>query len=106
MPETLTTHSLPLGVEEEFQLCDPESGDLTPVVDRVLRAAPPELAERLGYELLHTVIEGNILKSADLGEALARVRALRCDLLEIAASLGVAGRWLLRGARTRASGEL
>jgi carboxylate-amine ligase len=90
MPETLTTHSLPLGVEEEFQLCDPESGDLTPVVDRVLRAAPPELAERLGYELLHTVIEGNILKSADLGEALARVRALRCDLLEIAASLGVA----------------
>jgi carboxylate-amine ligase len=36
------------------------------------------------------VIEGTILKSADLGEALARVRALRCDLLEIAASLGVA----------------
>lgn len=90
MPESLTTHSLPLGVEEEFQLCDPETGDLTPVVDKVLRAAPPELAERLGYELLHTVIEANILKSADLAEAMARVRALRCDLLEIAAGMGVA----------------
>ena len=90
MPDSLTTHSLPLGVEEEFQLCDPETGDLTPAVDRILRAAPPELAERLGYELLHTVVEGNILKSADLAEATARVRALRCDLLEIAASMGVA----------------
>lgn len=90
MPESLTAHSLPLGVEEEFQLCDPETGDLTPVVDRILRAAPPELADRLGYELLHTVIEGNILKSGDLVEALARVRALRCDLLEIAASMDVA----------------
>ncbi|HJU87709.1 MAG TPA: YbdK family carboxylate-amine ligase [Gemmatimonadota bacterium] len=90
MPDSLTTHSLPLGVEEEFQHCDPETGDLTPAVDRILRAAPPELAERLGYELLHTVVEGNILKSADLAEATARVRALRCDLLEIAASMGVA----------------
>jgi carboxylate-amine ligase len=90
MPESLTSHSLPLGVEEEFQLCDPESGDLTPAVDRILRAAPPELAERLGYELLHTVIEANILKSADLPEAMARVRGLRCDLLEIAGSMGVA----------------
>ena len=90
MPESLTSHSLPLGVEEEYQLCDPETGDLTPAVDRILRAAPPELAERLGYELLHTVIEGNILKSADLAEAMARVRALRCDLLEIAGGMGVA----------------
>ena len=90
MPDSLTTHSLPLGVEEEFQLCDPETGDLTPVVDKILSAAPSELAERLGYELLHTVIEANILKSADLAEAIARVRALRCDLLEIAASMGVA----------------
>jgi carboxylate-amine ligase len=90
MPDTMAVHSLPLGVEEEYQLCDPDTGDLTPAVDRVLRAAPPELAQRLGYELLHTVIEGNILKSEDLGEAMVRVRALRCDLLEIAASLGVA----------------
>ena len=90
MPDTLASHSLPLGVEEEYQLCNPATGDLTPAVDEVLRAATPELAERLGYELLHTVIEANTRKSADLGEAMAGVRALRCDLLEIAAALGVA----------------
>lgn len=82
--------SLPIGVEEEYQLCDPESGDLAPAVDVLLRAAGPELRERLGYELLHTILEGNIEKSADVAAAMARVRALRCDVLEIAAPLGVA----------------
>lgn len=90
MPDSAAGRSLPLGVEEEYQLCDPETGDLTPAVDRILRAAPPELAERLGYELLHTVIEANIRRSGDLGEALGRVRTLRCEVLEIASSLGVA----------------
>ncbi|HYO48148.1 MAG TPA: YbdK family carboxylate-amine ligase [Gemmatimonadota bacterium] len=82
--------SLPIGVEEEYQLCDPESGDLAPAVDVLLRAAGPELRERLRYELLHTILEGNIEKSADVAAAMARVRALRCDVLEIAAPLGVA----------------
>jgi carboxylate-amine ligase len=82
--------SFPIGVEEEYQLCDPDSGDLTPAVEALLGAASPELRERLGYELLHTVLEGNIEKAADVAEAMARVRALRCEVLELAASLGVA----------------
>ena len=86
----MTPLSLPIGVEEEYQLCDPDSGDLTPAVEAVLEAASPELRERLGYELLHTVLEGNIEKSADLAEAIGRVRTLRCEVLEVAASLGVA----------------
>jgi carboxylate-amine ligase len=87
---TVGTPSLPVGVEEEYQLCDPESGDLTPAVDAILEAAGPELREILGYELLHTVLEGSIARSADVGEAMTRVRALRCDVLEVAAPLGVA----------------
>ncbi len=82
--------SLPIGVEEEYQLCDPESGDLKPAVEALLGAADAELRARLGYELLHTVLEGNIEKSADVAAAMTRVRALRCDVLETAASLGVA----------------
>ena len=34
----MTTLSLPIGVEEEYQLCDPDSGDLTPAVEAVLAA--------------------------------------------------------------------
>ncbi|CAN5884509.1 glutamate--cysteine ligase [soil metagenome] len=82
--------SLPIGVEEEYQLCDPESGDLTPAIESVLGAADPRLRERLGYELLHTILEANIEKSADVPEAMARVRSLRCEVLEVADSLGVA----------------
>lgn len=86
----MTPLVLPIGVEEEYQLCDPDTGDLTPAIEAVLGAASPELRERLGYELLHTVLEGNIERSVDFAEAMGRVRALRCDVLEVAASLGVA----------------
>jgi carboxylate-amine ligase len=82
--------SLPIGVEEEYQLCDPDSGDLTPAIESVLQAADLELRERLGYELLHTVLEANTEKSATVAEAMARVRSLRCEVLEVADSLGVA----------------
>jgi carboxylate-amine ligase len=79
-----------LGVEEEYQLCDPATGELVPAVDRVLRAAHPELRERLGYELLHTVLEGNTPKASDVDEAMAGVRWLRCSILDLAAAHGVA----------------
>ena len=82
--------SLPIGVEEEYQLCDPDSGDLTPAIESILHAADPALRSRLGYELLHTVLEANIEKSTNVAEAMARVRSLRCEILEVADSLGVA----------------
>lgn len=79
-----------LGVEEEYQLCDPASGGLTPAVDALLSAATPSLREHLGYELLHTVLEGNTPKAADVDEAMEQVRALRCAVLELAEAHGVA----------------
>lgn len=82
--------SPPVGVEEEYQLCDPVTGDLTPAVDRLLAAAPSDVRDQLGYELLHTVLEGNIPKAADVDEAMASVRSLRCSILDLAAAHGVA----------------
>jgi carboxylate-amine ligase len=79
-----------LGVEEEYQLCDPATGELAPAVDRLLRAAPDDLREWLGYELLHTVLEGNIPVAGDVDEAMAGVRWLRCSILDLAAAHGVA----------------
>ena len=58
--------ALPVGVEEEYQLCDAETGNLTPAVDAILDAADPELRQILGYELLHTVLEGSIARSIDV----------------------------------------
>jgi carboxylate-amine ligase len=79
-----------LGVEEEYQLCDPETGDLTPAVDRLLAAAPAGWNEHLGYELLYTVLEGNTPKADDVDEAMAGVRTLRCVVLDLAAAHEVA----------------
>ncbi|HUP01039.1 MAG TPA: YbdK family carboxylate-amine ligase [Gemmatimonadota bacterium] len=82
--------TITLGIEEEFQLCDPETGDLTPAVDSLLAAAAPPLRGRLAYELLHTVLEGNIAVADDLDQAMERVRELRCSILELADAHGVA----------------
>lgn len=81
---------LTLGVEEEYQLCDPVTGDLTRSVDRLLGAASPVVRERLGYELLHTVLEGNIEVAESVADAMAKVRELRCAVLDLAAANEVA----------------
>lgn len=81
---------LTLGVEEEYQLCDPRSGNLVPAVDRLLDAASPTLRERLGYELLHAVLEGNIPVACDVESAGSRLRELRCGIIDLAEAHGVA----------------
>jgi carboxylate-amine ligase len=81
---------LTLGVEEEYQICDPSTGDLVPVVDQLLEAAPRELRDRLGYELLHTVLEGDIPVASDVDEAVESVRQLRCSIIALAEAQGVA----------------
>lgn len=79
-----------LGVEEEYQLCDPATGDLVPAVDTLLAAAPEELRGQLGYELLHTVLEADTPVAADVDEAMAQVRRLRCAIMDLAEGQGVA----------------
>lgn len=79
-----------IGVEEEYQLCDPETGDLRPSIERLFGAASPELRERMGYELLHTVLEANIPIARTVDEAMERVRELRCRVMDLAAGQGIA----------------
>ncbi len=83
-------NNLTLGIEEEYQVCDPRTGNLAPGVERILEAAPPPLRERLSYELLHTVLEGNTAVSATVDEALANVLALRRELFGLAERLDLA----------------
>ena len=79
-----------LGIEEEYQLCDPATGDLVPRVDELLAAAAPGLRERLGYELLHSVLEANIEVASGVDDAIERLRVVRCEILDLAESRGVA----------------
>jgi carboxylate-amine ligase len=81
---------LTLGVEEEYQICDPRTGDLVPGIESLLAAAPPALRERMSYELLHSVLEGNTAVAGDVEEAHALTARLRRDLIGLADGVGLA----------------
>jgi carboxylate-amine ligase len=81
---------LTLGIEEEYQICDPRTGDLVPGIESLLAAAPPALRERMSYELLHSVLEGNTAVAGDVEEAHALTARLRRDLIGLADGVGLA----------------
>ncbi|HEY7462706.1 MAG TPA: YbdK family carboxylate-amine ligase [Gemmatimonadota bacterium] len=81
---------LTLGIEEEYQICDPRTGDLAAGVERILAAAAPPLRERISYELLHSVLEGNTAVAETVDEGMVMLAGMRRDLFELAGGLGLA----------------
>jgi carboxylate-amine ligase len=73
-----------LGVEEEYQLCDPVTGDLVPRVEYVMEQADEALRERLSYDLILGLVEANTEVSETVGEAVANLLDKRRKLLAIA----------------------
>ena len=59
-----------IGIEEEFQLCDLETGDLVPKADEIMSSAGPELREHLSYDLLLTLVEANTKISGSVEEGI------------------------------------
>ncbi|MFN2432277.1 MAG: YbdK family carboxylate-amine ligase [Gemmatimonadota bacterium] len=81
---------LTLGIEEEYQICDPATGELAPGVERLLEAADPELRARMAFELLHTVLEANTAAAESLEDAMAKTVRLRAELFALAERQGLA----------------
>jgi len=84
------SRDLTLGIEEEYQVCDPRTGDLTPGVERLLERAWPALRERMAFELLHSVLEGNTAVAESVEDAMAMILRLRRDLFTVAEQLDLA----------------
>src|SRR4029077_1733812 len=85
------TQQFTLGIEEEFQLIDPETRDLRPHVQHLLadRETGPALRDQLKPELHQSVIEVGTKICADIGEARREVMALRRDLASLARRNGL-----------------
>jgi carboxylate-amine ligase len=81
---------LTLGVEEEYQICDPHTGQLAPGIERLLKAAGPALRQRMAFELLHTVLEANTAVADSVADAMAKTVQLRRDLFALADRLDLA----------------
>jgi carboxylate-amine ligase len=79
-----------LGVEEEYMLLDPESFDLVQHVDTVLTAVQDgEFTERIGPELMQSVVEISTPVCRTAGDIDFELRRLRSYVTEIASSKGL-----------------
>jgi glutamate---cysteine ligase / carboxylate-amine ligase len=80
-----------LGIEEEFQLIDPETRDLRSHIQHLLADGEtgPMLRDQLKPELHQSVIEVGTKICADIGEARREVLALRRDLAALARRNGL-----------------
>ncbi len=77
-----------LGVEEEYQLLDVDTGELRPVNVAVLQTAEPTMGETVHPELLRSQIEVSTPVCSSLEEVDAELRALRRQLSGLAGGLG------------------
>jgi carboxylate-amine ligase len=69
--------SYTIGVEEEYMLCDPETGDLINRADEIMAELPLQLKPRYSYELLLSEIEINTSICSTVDEAMEEIIFLR-----------------------------
>ena len=84
-----TDHQFTLGIEEEFQIIDPETRELRSHVQQILEEGKVTLKENVKAEMHQSVVElgTDICGSAD--EARAQVIRLRSDLASLAEKQGL-----------------
>ena len=72
-------HNTPftIGVEEEYMLCDPHSGELINCANEIIQSLPDELKPRYSYELIQSEIEINTSVCNDLSSAMDEIIYLR-----------------------------
>jgi glutamate---cysteine ligase / carboxylate-amine ligase len=83
-------HPFTLGIEEEFQLIDPETRDLRSHVQHLLDTGEGILKDQLKPELHQSVIEVGTSICEDIAEARREVVALRGNLAALARKNGLA----------------
>src|SRR5689334_20983174 len=83
--------SLALGIEEEYLLVDPVSGDLVPKQDP---AFMPDCRARLGEQVTNKLLKGEVEVGnricQNVSEARSELHHLRRTVAEVAAQLGMA----------------
>jgi carboxylate-amine ligase len=77
-----------LGIEEEYQLCDPNTGELLPRVESIMEQAGPDLRARLSYDLILPLIEANTEISATVEEGIEHLLDKRRRVQALAEAAG------------------
>ncbi|MDB3868630.1 YbdK family carboxylate-amine ligase [Candidatus Marinimicrobia bacterium] len=66
-----------IGVEEEYMICHPSSGDLVNRANEIMASVDKELKDRFSYELLLSEIEINTSVCKDVNQAITELSDLR-----------------------------
>lgn len=77
-----------VGVEEEFQLLDPQTHELVPVVDQLLERVSEEARGNIKHELMQSVVETATVVCSDIGNAVQDLRRLREEVIAAAEQVG------------------
>ena len=71
-----------IGVEEEYMLCDPDTGDLIDRAGEIMDLLDEDLKSRYSYELIMSEIEVNTAVCNSVNMALKEISLLRDNGLE------------------------
>lgn len=66
-----------IGIEEEFQICDPETGELVPRVNELMAHADEDVKKFLAHDLIQSLIESVTDISATVDDAIADLAVKR-----------------------------
>jgi glutamate---cysteine ligase / carboxylate-amine ligase len=83
------SHAFTVGVEEEFQIVDPETWELRSHVSELLTASAPALGDQIKRELHQSIVEVGTKICADVRELEEEVCRNRRELSEAAESVGL-----------------
>jgi glutamate---cysteine ligase / carboxylate-amine ligase len=83
------TPAFTLGVEEEFQIIDPETWELRSHVSQLLASSAPSLGDQIKRELHQSIVEVGTKICADVAELSAEIMRLRRDVVSSAERVGL-----------------
>ena len=70
-------------IEEEYMICDPESGDLINKADQIMQNLNSNKKQRFSYELIQSEIESNTSVCNTVNQAIEELVGLRVYLKEL-----------------------
>jgi glutamate---cysteine ligase / carboxylate-amine ligase len=82
-------HAFTIGVEEEFQIVDPDTGELRSHVSELLTASAPALGDQIKRELHQSIVEVGTKICANVTELEHEVCRIRRELSHSAESVGL-----------------
>ncbi len=83
------THRFTIGVEEEFQIIDPVSGELRSHVTEIVAAASPDIGNQVKHELHQSIVEMGTKICENVAELRIEMHRTRGELVAAAERVGL-----------------